>query len=75
LALLFDQNVSPALVRRVGDVFPSAAHVRDFGLHNETDRRVWDFAREKNFCIVTKDSDFQEFSAMWGAPPMKPIGT
>ncbi len=30
---------------------------------------VWQYARENNFTIVTKDSDFSEFSLVKGFPP------
>ena len=62
MKLLFDQNLSPALVERLADVFPQSIHVRDAGLASAPDEAVWRFALEQGLAIVTKDSDFQERS-------------
>ena len=58
MKLLFDQNLSPALVERLADVFPQSIHVRDAGLASAPDEAVWRFALEQGLAIVTKDSDF-----------------
>jgi predicted nuclease of predicted toxin-antitoxin system len=39
------------------------------GLLNATDMAIWNFAKENNFCIVTFDYDFIDFSILKGAPP------
>lgn len=41
MRLLFDENLSPQLVRRLADVFPGSAHVRDCGLAGGADVAVW----------------------------------
>ena len=33
------------------------------------DTKIWKYAKEYNFIIVTKDSDFQELSILRGEPP------
>ncbi len=33
------------------------------------DAAIWDYAGANGFCIVTKDSDFEERSVLFGAPP------
>ena len=69
MRLLFDHNLSPRLVTRLGDCFPTSGHVATFGLDQAADVEVWDFARLNNFTLVTKDSDFSELTALRGSPP------
>ena len=33
------------------------------------DRRIWEYARNEGFAIVSKDTDFRERSYVDGAPP------
>lgn len=69
MKLLFDQNLSHRLPRRLADLFPDSAHVRSLALDRAADDRVWEFAKTHGFCIVTQDSDFAERSHLYGAPP------
>ena len=69
MKLLFDQNLSPKLVGRVSDLFPSSRHVREEGLSESEDAEVWAFASENSFAIVSKDSDFVQLALLRGAPP------
>jgi predicted nuclease of predicted toxin-antitoxin system len=67
--LLFDENLSPTLVVELADVFQDSAHVRDVGLESSPDRKVWDYAVDMGFAIVTKDADFRQRSFLFGPPP------
>jgi predicted nuclease of predicted toxin-antitoxin system len=67
--LLFDQNLSFKLVRRLADIYPDSAHVRDAGLVSAEDSVVWNHARTHGFVIVSKDSDFYQRSLVVGHPP------
>ncbi len=67
--LLFDQNISHRLVNRIQDIFPNAKQLRNIGIENFTDRKIWEFAKNKGYTIVTFDSDFYDFSVVWGHPP------
>jgi predicted nuclease of predicted toxin-antitoxin system len=67
--LLFDQNLSPRLVRALAEVFPDSTHVRDVGLASADDDDVWAYAVAHGFLIVSKDSDFHQRSFVHGAPP------
>lgn len=40
MKLLFDQNLSPKLVKRLADVFPSSSHVQSLGLDGASDDQV-----------------------------------
>jgi predicted nuclease of predicted toxin-antitoxin system len=58
--LLLDQNLSPRLVDRLADIYPGSVHVSTVGLAEASDRVVWDFARQNEYMIATKDADFSE---------------
>ena len=69
MKLLFDQNLSSDLVRRLADLFPGSNHVKDLGMIRSDDGVIWTYARDNGFMIVSKDSDFQQRSLVLGAPP------
>src|SRR5947207_12565611 len=69
MRLLFDQNLSYRLVRRLADVYPDCQHVRNVGLKEAPDTAVWDFARSGGYAVVSKDSDFHQRSLLLGFPP------
>ncbi len=68
-ALLFDQNLSPKLIQRLGDIFPDSVHVSQVGLAEALDRAVWEYARTNNLLLVSKDADFSELGSLLGFPP------
>ena len=39
------------------------------GLNTAKDEKVWKFARQHGFMIVSKDSDFYQRSLLYGFPP------
>ena len=70
MKLLFDANLSPKLVARLAELFPTSAHVFDTGLARFTsDETIWEYAREHGFTIVTADADFLALAGSRGAPP------
>lgn len=69
MKLLFDQNLSPKLANRLVDLYPGSSHVLSLGLDCSSDRDIWDYARDHDFAIVTKDSDFNVMSVLRGNPP------
>jgi len=70
LKLLLDANLSPRLIKRLGELFPGSAHVFDTGLVRSTsDRNIWEYAARGGFTIVTADSDFLELAESLGPPP------
>ena len=60
MKLLFDQNLSPKLVKRLADLYPDSNHVYDLGIDRSNDKELREYARLKNFVIVTKDADFSD---------------
>lgn len=69
MRLLFDEQVSEVLVKKLADVFPDALHVRLLGRGGAPDPDVWELAREHGCVVVTKDEDFYRLSLLRGAPP------
>lgn len=69
MKLLLDQNLSFRLVEPLQEAYPDTNQVRLVGLEHADDRAVWEYAREHDFVIVTKDSDFHELSLLVGPPP------
>jgi len=67
--LLFDQNLSHKLATALGDIFPDSLHVREIGLVAGEDADIWRYAQEHSLVIVSKDSDFQQRSFLYGHPP------
>ena len=69
MKLLFDENLSPRLSELLRGEFPGSSHLRDVGLLGADDGRVWDYAGESGFVVVSKDNDFRQRSFLDGAPP------
>jgi predicted nuclease of predicted toxin-antitoxin system len=63
------ENLSPRLVRVLADSFPNSTHVHECGLGSAEDSAVWEYAKTNGFVIVSKDSDFQDRSVLYGHPP------
>jgi predicted nuclease of predicted toxin-antitoxin system len=57
MKLLFDENLSPKLSSRLSDLFPDSLHVRDVGMKATIDPIVWNYAKDNDFMIVSKDAD------------------
>lgn len=67
--LLFDENLSPDLPRRLADLFPGSAHVHELGLGASPDVQVWEEAKDKMLAVVSKDSDLYYLSLVKKHPP------
>jgi predicted nuclease of predicted toxin-antitoxin system len=44
-------------------------HVREVGLLDADDSVIWEYAKQNDFVIISKDSDFQARSLLYGCPP------
>jgi predicted nuclease of predicted toxin-antitoxin system len=69
MKLLFDQNLSWKLVKSVSKSFPGSTHVLSLGLSEKSDKEIWEFAKKKDSCVITKDNDFDQLSFLYGYPP------
>ncbi len=69
MKLLFDQNLSFKLCRKLFDVFPGSNQVRLLGMAEADDREIWYHAKVNDFVLVSQDVDFAEMATLYGPPP------
>ena len=69
MRLLFDQNISFRLTKALSAVYPESQQVRTLGLENFSDKKIWTFAKENQYSIVTFDADFYDLVTLYGHPP------
>ncbi len=69
MRLLFDQNISFRIVKKIQLAFPGSKQVGQVGLNQASDGVIWEYAKQNNFSIVTFDSDFYDFSLINNSPP------
>ncbi|MBF9251861.1 DUF5615 family PIN-like protein [Pontibacter sp. 172403-2] len=69
MKLLFDQNISPKIVKQLSDVFPDSKQVRHVGLEDASDVTIFEYAKRNNYAIVTFDSDYVDLNVVRGIPP------
>jgi predicted nuclease of predicted toxin-antitoxin system len=67
--LLFDENLSPRLVRRLDAAFPDSQHVELAGLRGHPDLAIWEYAQQHDLIVVSKYNDFRQLSFLKGSPP------
>ena len=69
MKLLFDQNISPKIVRQIESDFPGSYQVRHVGLEDASDHHIFDYAKAHGYAIVTFDADFIDLNMIRGIPP------
>ncbi len=69
MKLLFDQNISPKIVKQLELDFPDSTHVRHVGLEDASDLAIFNYAKTHGYAIVTFDSDFVDLNVVKGIPP------
>lgn len=69
MRLLFDQNISFKIIKKISEYFPQAKQIRSTGLENSSDLQIWEYSKTNNYCIVTFDSDFIDLTNLKGFPP------
>lgn len=69
MKLLFDQNISFRIAKKLQSYFPGCVHVSECNLSNCEDSEIWDYAKKKDLAIVTFDADFYDISIINGHPP------
>lgn len=69
MKLLFDQNISYRIIKKILKIYPNAQQVRKLGLDDISDLQIWEPAKKNNFTIVTFDSDFYDLANLKGHPP------
>lgn len=69
MKLLFDNNLSLRIADILQADFPGSMHVFQLKMEHLSDPEIWQFAKNNNFLIVTKDKDFYYLATTFGYPP------
>jgi predicted nuclease of predicted toxin-antitoxin system len=69
MKLLLDENLSRRLIPFLQTAYPGNTQVVLEGLERASDRDIWQYAKDHDFVIVTKDADYYDLSLLLGAPP------
>lgn len=69
MKFLLDENLSPRLINRLDQLFPGLAHVGQFGLKRSDDIVIFEWAKAKEFGLITTDADFVALAQRSGWPP------
>ena len=69
MKLLFDENISYRIVKKMDTLFPRSKHLSDLNLAGYSDKQIWNFAKVSDYAIVTFDADFYDFVTLFGHPP------
>ena len=69
MKILFDQNISFRVIKKISTLYPDAKQIRSIGLENSSDIHIWEFAKDNGYSIVTFDADFYDITNLKGHPP------
>ena len=70
MKLLFDENISYRIVKKIEESFPNSLHVSRMGLKSPiSDINIWNYSKQNNYTIVTFDEDFEDLANLYGFPP------
>lgn len=69
MKLLFDENISYRILSILPEEFSGSSHLKSEDLNNQPDIIIWEYAKVRNFVIVTQDSDFNDLNFYNGFPP------
>ena len=70
MKLLLDANISWKLVNGLKPIFGECSHVDLIGINVPAeDIDIWSYAKNNNYIIITKDTDFVDLLELNGFPP------
>lgn len=69
MKLLFDQNISFKIEKKIASFFSKSKQVRSLNLENASDSEIWEYAKNNKYTIVTFDADFSDIANIKGNPP------
>ena len=69
MKLLFDENISYRIVKKIQEVFPESQHVTDVRPLLKGDMKIFEYARDNDFTLVTFDEDFVDIQSLKNYPP------
>lgn len=66
---ILDNNLSSRLPQILADAYGKVHHVKDYGLETSSDHEIWNYVRQRNGTIFSKDMDFYHLLNRFGHPP------
>ena len=71
MKLLLDANVSWRLVSTLKEHFGECVHVDDIPEIEfpAKDTKIWQYAKDNGYTVITRDNDFNDIVAVKGFPP------
>lgn len=71
MKFLIDENISWRIVSKLNNLNGfEFLHISKTKLNKPAkDQEIWDYAKEKQFSIITNDEDFIDLVSMYGFPP------
>ncbi|MBS1518962.1 MAG: DUF5615 family PIN-like protein [Bacteroidetes bacterium] len=69
MKLLFDENISYRILKKLNPEFDKSIHCNKIDPQPKNDFDIWKYAKDNNFTIVTFDGDFYEWMVLKGFPP------
>ncbi len=69
MKLLLDENLSRRIIPFIQAEYPGSTQIALLGMEQSNDKDVWDYAKQNDFVIVTRDADYPDLSALYGQPP------
>lgn len=69
MKLLLDENLSRRIIPFIQNDYSGSTQIALLDMSGAQDKAVWQYAKDNDFVIVTKDSDFYDLSLVQGSPP------
>ena len=70
MKILLDANLSWRLIKKIETYFEEVIHVNNLKINQPAkDTEIWNFAKENEFTIITKDDDFEKLVLLNNASP------
>ncbi|MBO9611707.1 MAG: DUF5615 family PIN-like protein [Dyadobacter sp.] len=70
MKFLFDENISYRIVKKPKSSLPECVHVSQTRLkYASTDRNIWEYAKTREYTIITFDEDFRKLANLLSFPP------
>ena len=57
------------LMAMINHLFPDTRHISTIDTKSKEDIKIWEYAKQNNYVILTKDEDFNDLSFLKGFPP------